>query len=126
MQANQPKRSCFDARDGNRVFSVFYCLIVRCSREQVQPFSINGTEPARPTVVWLGDLHDANRMNNHRNLPVLLDPTTIRGMRTTRTIFDDYLPGRTQQELRCAHAVAYPAALQPPRIAIATIIQGEF
>ena len=54
-----------------------YCSLrsIAClTREQVQPFSVNGTEPAlRPQWYGSQDLHDANRMNNHRNLPVLLD-----------------------------------------------------
>jgi hypothetical protein len=40
----------------------------------VQPFSINGTEPALgPQWYGSGDLHDANRVNNAREIPVLLD-----------------------------------------------------
>lgn len=40
----------------------------------VQPFSINGTEPAQgPQWYGSGDLHDANRLNNAREIPVLLD-----------------------------------------------------
>lgn len=41
---------------------------------QVQPFSVNGTEPAS-SPQWYGadDFHDANRINNLRQIPVLLD-----------------------------------------------------
>ena len=40
----------------------------------VQPFSVNGTEPsAGPQWYGSGDFHDANRVNNKRQIPILLD-----------------------------------------------------
>jgi hypothetical protein len=49
----------------------------------VQPFSINGTEPALGPQ-WYGssDLHDANRVNNAREIPVLLDFDNFSGKET--------------------------------------------
>ncbi len=40
----------------------------------VQPFSVNGTEPSTGPQ-WYGsaDFHDANRVNNKRQIPILLD-----------------------------------------------------
>ena len=40
----------------------------------VQPFSVNGTEPSTgPQWYGSGDFHDANRVNNKRQIPILLD-----------------------------------------------------
>ena len=40
----------------------------------VQPFSVNGTEPsAGPQWYGSGDFHDANRVNNKRQIPILLE-----------------------------------------------------
>ena len=52
----------------------------------VQPFSVNGTEPSTgPQWYGSGDFHDANRVNNKRQIPILLD--FVRRKRDASSLF---------------------------------------